>query len=102
MEDEDHLRVEEFLNDVPLAAGVCSGQATFFSQHDETDCAAACMAMVSKYYQKHVSVGAWRSMIYVTREGASILSTQRAASSAGFDAIGVSASLRSLSNYRLP
>ena len=53
-------------------------------QHDETDCGAACLAMISLFYGVRQSIGALRDLANVGREGASMYSLAGAAEKLGF------------------
>lgn len=71
-------------------------------QHDELDCGAACLSMVARYYGRRISVSEYRSLVHVTRDGASMLALQTAAERTGFQAAGVMAGLEALRRVRTP
>lgn len=71
-------------------------------QHDQMDCGAACMSMLAKAYGRNISVASYRTLIHITREGASMFSLKQAANKTGFDAIVVFSGLRALKDMILP
>ncbi len=71
-------------------------------QIDKMDCGAACMAMVAQTYGRRISLATYRSMIHVTREGASMWSLLQAARKTGFDATGVMTGYKGLMDAHLP
>jgi ATP-binding cassette, subfamily B, bacterial HlyB/CyaB len=71
-------------------------------QHDEMDCGAACLAMVSQAYGRKISLATFRSKVHVTREGASMWSLVRAARDTGFAVTGVHCTLERMIDYQLP
>jgi subfamily B ATP-binding cassette protein HlyB/CyaB len=71
-------------------------------QHDAMDCGAACMAMISQYYKRQITISTWRRLIHVTREGASMLSVKMAADKVGFDTIGVMSGVKALTTFTTP
>ncbi len=74
----------------------------FVRQHDEMDCGAACLAMISKAYGRNISLSTYRARVHVTREGASMWSLVRAAREAGFEGVGVQCRLRAVQDLQLP
>lgn len=71
-------------------------------QHDEMDCAAACMAMISKYYKIDIGVSFFRNSIGVGVEGASMYGISNAAERVGFITRGVQVELEDLVDIKLP
>ena len=71
-------------------------------QHDEMDCAAACMSMIARYHGRRIDVASFRSLIHVTREGASMLAIKRAADVVGLKAMGVMSGMKGLRDIRVP
>jgi subfamily B ATP-binding cassette protein HlyB/CyaB len=71
-------------------------------QLSETDCGAACLAMILRYYGKHVSINRLRDLANVSREGASLYSVAVAAESLGFRARGLRAAYEHLPKLKLP
>jgi len=61
-------------------------------QLSETDCGAACLAMILRYYGKHVSINRLRDLANVSREGATLYSVAEAAEALGFHSRGIRAS----------
>ncbi|MGI9165591.1 MAG: peptidase domain-containing ABC transporter [Pyrinomonadaceae bacterium] len=71
-------------------------------QLSETDCGAACLAMILRYYGKHVSINRLRDLANVSREGATLHSVAEAAESLGFHSRGIRASYEHLLKVELP
>ncbi|HZS45013.1 MAG TPA: peptidase domain-containing ABC transporter [Blastocatellia bacterium] len=71
-------------------------------QLSETDCAAACLSMILRYYRKHVSINRLRELAHVGREGASLFSVAEAAEAVGFHARGIRASFENLKTVETP
>ncbi|NOT59798.1 MAG: cyclic nucleotide-binding domain-containing protein, partial [Acidobacteria bacterium] len=61
-------------------------------QLSETDCGAACLAMMLRFYGKHVSINRLRELANVGREGASLHNVAEAAEAVGFHTRGLRAS----------
>lgn len=71
-------------------------------QLSETDCGAACLSMILRYYRKHVSINRLRDLANVGREGATLYSVAEAAETLGFHARGLRASYEHLEKVELP
>ena len=56
----------------------------FIQQRDETDCGAACLAMVSRFHGNDLSVQFWRDRIQTSREGTSFFDMATASEKIGF------------------
>ncbi|BAZ49533.1 cyclic nucleotide-regulated ABC bacteriocin/lantibiotic exporter [Nostoc sp. NIES-4103] len=74
----------------------------FFAQQSGSDCGAACLVMVSRYWGKRFSVNRLRDIANVDRNGASLRGLLTAAESIGFAARPVKASLQQLAKQKLP
>jgi ATP-binding cassette subfamily B protein len=74
----------------------------FFAQHSASDCGAACLVMIARYWGKHLSVNRLRDMANVDRNGASLRGLSAAAESIGFSTRPVKASLDQLAKQKLP
>jgi ATP-binding cassette subfamily B protein len=74
----------------------------FFNQQSSSDCGAACLVMVSRYWGKRFSVNRLRDIANVDRNGASLRGLVTAAESLGFSARPVKASLKQLAKQKLP
>ncbi len=74
----------------------------YVPQHDETDCAAACLAMIAAYYGARLGLAQLRDMANVSADGATLWSVARAAESLGFAARGLRLEDESLSRLHLP
>jgi ATP-binding cassette subfamily B protein len=71
-------------------------------QLSETDCGAACLAMILRYFGRHVSINRLRDLANVSREGASLYSIAEAAETLGFHTRGVRALYEQLEKVELP
>ena len=57
---------------------------TYVRQHDATDCAAACLAMVCLHYKKEVTITRLRDMMGTDLKGTNLVGLQKAANELGF------------------
>lgn len=71
-------------------------------QHDEMDCGAACLTMISKYYGLKLSMGQVREMANVSVSGASMGAVCRAAENLGYRARPYKLSYSGLKQLNLP
>ena len=71
-------------------------------QHDQSDCAAACLSMVTGFYGAPVSVARLRDLANVDANGATLWSVARAAESLGFHARGLRLEFADLQHLQLP
>ena len=74
----------------------------FFLQQSASDCGAACLVMVGRYWGKKFSINRLRELASVDRSGASLNGLAGAAQSIGFTARMVTASLDKLAEQSLP
>jgi ATP-binding cassette, subfamily B, bacterial HlyB/CyaB len=74
----------------------------FFAQLSGSDCGAACLVMISRYWGKNFSVNRVRDIANVDRNGASLRGLSTAAESLGFTTRPVKASLDQLALQTLP
>ncbi|HLP87889.1 MAG TPA: peptidase domain-containing ABC transporter [Nostocaceae cyanobacterium] len=74
----------------------------FFEQQSASDCGAACLVMISRYWGKHLSINRIRDLANVNKSGASMRSLTSAAESIGFSTRPVKASLDKLAQQPLP
>ena len=74
----------------------------FFAQQSGSDCGAACLVMVSRYWGKNFSVNRLRDIANVDRNGSSLRGLSAAAESIGFATRPVKASLDQLAKQKLP
>lgn len=65
-------------------------------QHDETDCAAACLAMVAKYYGTERSLAEFRELVKVDKNGANIYGIVEGAKKLEFNSSGLEGNLRDM------
>ena len=71
-------------------------------QRDKTDCGAACLASVGRYYNLDLQIASIRQRAGTDKEGTNVLGMIEAAESFGFEAKGVKAPFESLFNIPLP
>ncbi|WP_102349511.1 peptidase domain-containing ABC transporter [Bacillus sp. Marseille-P3661] len=71
-------------------------------QQSETDCGAASLAMIGRYYNLKLSINKIRELANVTRYGATLLSLAEAAETIGFLSKGIQTDLKGLRNQQLP
>lgn len=74
----------------------------FIEQQSSSDCGAACLAMISKYWGKNFTINTLRSLSDVDRSGASLKGIANAAENLGFHARPVRASLSRLESLTNP
>ncbi|MGC9528044.1 MAG: ABC transporter transmembrane domain-containing protein [Limnospira sp.] len=74
----------------------------FVEQQSSSDCGAACLAMISRYWGKDFGLNRLRNLAGVGRSGASLKGLARAAESLGYQARPVRASLSRLEDEKHP
>lgn len=74
----------------------------FFQQQSTSDCGAACLVMIGRYWGKRFSVNRLRDLANVDRNGATLRGLATTAESLGFSARPVKASLDKLAEQSLP
>jgi ATP-binding cassette, subfamily B, bacterial HlyB/CyaB len=74
----------------------------FFAQQSISDCGAACLVMISRYWGKRFSINRLRDIANVDRNGSSLRGLSTAAESIGFSTRPVKASLDKLRLQQLP
>jgi ATP-binding cassette subfamily B protein len=74
----------------------------FFAQQSASDCGAASLVMIARYWGKRFSVNHLRDMANVDRNGSSLRGLSAAAESIGFSTRPVNASLDQLAKQNLP
>ena len=76
---------------------------TYVKQHDATDCAAACLAMVCLHYKKETTITRLRDMMGTDLKGTNLLGLSKCANSLGFITQAVRVDKEGfLSKYTLP
>ena len=76
---------------------------TYVRQHDTTDCAAACLAMVCLHYKKEVTISRLRDMMGTDMKGTNLVGLQKAANELGFSTAAVRVDRENfLSDFTLP
>lgn len=68
----------------------------FIQQHDEKDCGAACLSMISEYYGLKLPIAKFRELIKVDNQGANIYGLVTGAQKLGFDADALEGNLEEL------
>ena len=74
----------------------------FFAQQSASDCGAACLAMVCRYWGKNFSINRLRDITNVDRNGASLHGLVAAAESIGFATRPIKAKIEYLAKQKLP
>jgi ATP-binding cassette, subfamily B, bacterial HlyB/CyaB len=74
----------------------------FYSQQSSSDCGAACIVMVGRYWGKEFNINRLRELAFVNRDGASLKGLTNAIEQLGFNCRPVRASLTKLSHQKLP
>ncbi len=74
----------------------------FYEQQSSSDCGAACLVMVGKYWGKEFNINRLRELAAVSRDGASLNRLTTTAESLGFNSRPVKASLDRLASQPLP
>jgi len=74
----------------------------FFAQQSASDCGAASLVMIARYWGKRFSINRLRDLANVDRNGASLRGLSAAAESIGFSTKPVKASLDQLAKQNLP
>ncbi len=77
-------------------------QFPFLKQHDQSDCGAACLGMVCKYYKMPIGLNRLRDMANVSRYGTSMAALAEAAETLGFLTRGVRTGYEKLMHTELP
>lgn len=76
---------------------------TFIQQHDATDCAAACMAMICLHYKKETTITRLRDMMGTDLKGTNLVGLSKCAEELGFMSQAVRVDKEGfLSKYTLP
>jgi len=74
----------------------------FFAQQSGSDCGAASLVMIGRYWGQHLSANRVREIANISRDGASLRSLAAAAESVGFISRPVKATLDKLAQQTLP
>ena len=74
----------------------------FLKQHDQSDCGAACLGMICKYYKMPIGLNRLRDMSNVSRYGTSMAALAEAAETLGFVTRGVRTGYEALMQTDLP
>jgi HlyB family type I secretion system ABC transporter len=74
----------------------------FYAQQSASDCGAACLVMIGRYWGKKFNISRLRDLANVDRNGASLKGIANAAESLGFTTRPVKASLNRLAKQNLP
>jgi len=73
----------------------------FYQQLDEVDCGPTCLRILSKYYERNISMQYLRSLAETTRAGSSMLGLSNAAEKIGYRSLGVRVSYKKLEDESL-
>ena len=75
----------------------------FIKQHDTTDCAAACLAMICLYYKKETSIAGLRDMMGTDLKGTNLSGLAKGAEKLGFQTEAVRVDRKGFaSDFTLP
>ncbi|MGF1541953.1 MAG: peptidase domain-containing ABC transporter [Pleurocapsa sp.] len=74
----------------------------FYAQQSASDCGAACLVMVGRYWQKKFNLHRLRELAAVNRSGSSLKGLVTAAETMGFNTKPVKATLSQLAQQKLP
>ena len=74
----------------------------FLKQHDQSDCGAACLGMICKYYKMPIGLNRLRDMCNVSRDGTSMAALAEAAETLGYVTRGVRTGYEALMRTELP
>ena len=74
----------------------------FYAQHSASDCSAACVVMVGRYWGRDFNINRLRELAHVSRDGASLKGLANAVENLGFNSRPVKASLDRLASQKLP
>ena len=91
------IRTEEIQPTAPTAF-----RFPFLKQHDQSDCGAACLGMICKYYKMPIGLNRLRDMSNVSRYGTSMAALAEAAETLGFVTRGVRTGYEALMQTELP
>ena len=76
---------------------------TFVKQHDATDCAAACLAMICLHYKKETTITKLRDMMGTDLKGTNLIGLSKSADELGFASQAVRVDKEGfISKYTLP
>ena len=74
----------------------------YYAQQSASDCGAACLAMIARYWGKKFSINRLRDIAHVDRNGSSLKGLSAAAESVGFTTRPIKASINRLAEQPLP
>ncbi|MBW4611757.1 MAG: ATP-binding cassette domain-containing protein [Desmonostoc vinosum HA7617-LM4] len=74
----------------------------FIQQQSSSDCGAACLAMISQYWGKRLSINTLRDLARINRVGASLQGLAEAAQTLGYEVLLIRASFEKLDLYYNP
>lgn len=74
----------------------------FYNQTDFKDCGPTCIKIISKFYNKTISVQELRNLSETTRDGSSLLGLSDAAEKMGYRTLGVRLTLGSIKEASIP
>ena len=94
--------VEEVAYPRPIKRRQLWRKYPLIQQQSSSDCGAACLAMISRYWGKRLSINYLRELIGVGRSGASLKSLAKAAENIGYHARPVRASLNKIAEQQKP
>jgi len=99
----DGLDLEDFNANSILASEIkVSNKFPYIRQPNLMDCGAACAAMIAHFYSRPLTIGVFRQLIDLGREGATMWSLKQGLDRVGFKTAGINSGLTHLKKFRLP
>lgn len=101
-QDANHSLASDDSSEAPVYEPTRKRRFPSVLQLSETDCGAACLATVLRFYGKQVSVNKLRTLANIGRDGSSLQSIAEAAEAVGFYTRGLKTSFERLAKAELP
>lgn len=89
-QEDEILSIEELFKDTVQTKRRPFSKYPWVQQHDQMDCGPACMAMISKFHGRAVSIQQWRARLSTNREGTSLFDLATIGDAMGFSCHGLS------------
>ena len=102
LETTSHPEAEEIVYPQPIKRRRLWKTYPYIQQQSSSDCGAACLGMISRYWGKRLSINYLRELIGIGRSGSSLKSLAKAAESLGYHARPVRASLSRMVEQKNP
>ena len=95
-------QTEEIVYPKPIKRRRLGKTYPYIQQQSSSDCGAACLAMISRYWGKRLGINYLRELIGISRSGSSLKNLAKAAESLGYHARPVRASLNRIVEQKSP